>query len=164
MECSVARKLFFRKIDNELSPLESREVDLHLGQCDSCAREHNLIMLPGRIAQAIPVFKPSPYFYQTLRSRIESEVQSITIWQLTLSLSRQLVPALAAITLAILSVFAYLQLYGPQTDLRQAYDKIFSYEDQAHLAVIVNQGEITDEIVLRAIADQEPNYRQNLGP
>ena len=163
MECTVARTRLFGKIDGELSTLEGKELDAHLAQCLSCAREYGLLTLPHRIAETIPAFKPSPYFYQTLRVRIENEIRSITIWQVFLSLSRQVIPALAAVTLAFLSVFAYLQLRGSQVDLYQAYDRIFLAPGQSQRMFIADQGEITEESVLGAIADQESNHRQSFG-
>ena len=82
--------------------------------------------------------------------------ESITIWQILIALSRQLVPALAVITLALLSIFSYQQLRSSTADVYQAYDRIFIPGDQPRLAVIADQGEITDESVLRAIAEEEP--------
>jgi predicted anti-sigma-YlaC factor YlaD len=159
MDCTVVRTWLFRKIDDELLSAESKLLDSHLAQCSACTREFRILAIPRRIGQAIPALQPSPYFYRRLRARIENEAQSITIWQIILGLSRQLVPALAAITLALLSIFAYLQLRVPQTEVYQAYDKIFMSGDRPHRMVIADQGEITDESVLRAIAEQDTNHR-----
>jgi predicted anti-sigma-YlaC factor YlaD len=159
MDCTVVRTWLFRKIDDELSAAEGKVLDSHLAQCSACTREFRILAIPRRIGQVIPALQPSPYFYRKLRARIENEAQGITIWQIILGLSRQVVPALAAITLALLSIFAYLQLRGPQTDVYQAYDRIFMSGDRPQRMVIADQGEITDESVLRAIAEQDTNHR-----
>jgi predicted anti-sigma-YlaC factor YlaD len=159
MECTVARIWLFRKIDDELSSSESRLLDSHLAQCPACTREFRILAIPRRIGQAIPAFEPGPYFYRKLRTRIESEAQSITIWQILLGLSRQVVPALAAITLALLSIFAYLQMRGPSLDVYQAYDRIFISSERPLRMVAAEQGEITNESVLRAIAEQDSSHR-----
>jgi predicted anti-sigma-YlaC factor YlaD len=155
MECTIVRTQLFRKIDGELSAFESGQLEAHLAQCASCAREYRLLTLPGRIVQAIPTISPSPYFVSKLRAQIESEVQSIAIRQVIFGLARRVVPALAGITLALLSVFAYFELRGPQADLYQAYDRFFISEDQPHRMFIAEQGDITDESVLQAIAERE---------
>ena len=158
MDCTVARIWLFRKIDDELSSGESKLLDSHLAQCSACMREFRMLALPQRIGRVIPAFEPSLYFYSRLRARIESEAQSITIWQIVLGLSRQIVPALAAITLALLSIFAYLQLEGAGLDV-QAYDRVFLSGDRSLSIPADEQGEITDESVLRAIAEQDSNHR-----
>jgi anti-sigma factor RsiW len=164
MDCSNARTWIFRRMDGNLPAEESAGLDAHIAVCASCARDLKLLLIPRRIAQALPVFKPSPFFYTRLRARIaESENQSVTIWQIILMLSRHMVPALAAITLALLSVFAYFQFTEPQADVYQAYDRIFMSGDRPQRMVIADQGEITDESVLRAIAEEETTRRQPTG-
>jgi anti-sigma factor RsiW len=159
MKCNLARIWFFRKIDGELSVPENKELDDHLTECTLCAREYKLLNLPRRLAEAIPVLTPSPYFYRTLRARIESENQSITVWQIALDLARQVVPALAAVTLAFLSIFAYYQARSAPADLYHAYDRIFVSEDQSNGIVVSDQSEITDESILRAIAERKHSDR-----
>jgi predicted anti-sigma-YlaC factor YlaD len=156
MDCAEARIWFFRKIDNELSAEDNGLLDSHLAGCPACMREFRILEIPRRIGQAIPAFEPSPYFYRRLRARIESDSQNITVWQIVLGISRQVVPALAAVTLALLSVFAYLQIRGAEVDVYQAYDRMLFSGDRALNMV---QGEVTDESVLRAIAEQEANRR-----
>ncbi len=158
MDCTSARIWLFRKMDDELSSSDSRLLDSHLERCPACMREFRILTIPRRIGQAIPAFEPSPYFYRKLRARIEGESQSITIWQIILGLSRQVVPALAAITLALLSVFAYLQLRGTSQDVFQAYDRISISADRPLRMV---QGEITNESVLRAMAEQDSSHRSS---
>ncbi len=156
MDCAAARIWLFRKIDDELSTADSALLDSHLAQCSSCMREFRILSIPRRIGRAIPAFEPSPYFYRKLKARIESEAQGITIWQILLGLSRQVVPALAAITLALLSIFAYFQVQRPNADIYQAYDSFFISADRPLRLV---QDEITNESVLRAIAEQETSRR-----
>lgn len=163
MECTIVRTQLFRRIDGELSAFESGQLEAHLAQCASCAQEYRLLTLPGRIAQAIPTLTPSRYFFSRLKARIESEVQSIAIWQTIFGLARRVVPALAGITLALLSAFAYFELRSPQADIYQAYDRFFISEDQPHPMLIAEQGDITDESVLQAIAERESARRQGVG-
>ncbi len=163
MECSKARTWIFRRIDGELSPGEAADLDSHLAGCSSCARDAKLFSIPRRLGRAIPVLEPPPYFYARLRSRLESEDQTISVWQFIMMLSRHLVPALAAVTLALISVFAYFQITEPQTDLYQAYDSIFMSNDRTQRMVIADQGDITDESVLRAIAEVESARRLPAG-
>ena len=159
MRCSTAKPWLFRSLDGELSAAESEELDIHLADCPACVREKRLLSIPRRIGRVIPILQPSPYFYSRLRARLESEAQSVTIWQILLGLSRHLVPALAAITLALLSVFAYFQIQGPRVDVSQAYEGIFQSGDQPQRMIISDQTEITDESVLRAIAEEESARR-----
>ncbi len=159
MDCSTARTWILRKIDGELSPDESAGLESHVATCSSCARDSRLFSIPRRIGQAIPVLEPPPYFYTRLRARIESEDQGISIWQFIMLLSRHLVPALAAVTLALISIFTYFQITEPKTDLYQAYDSIFMTGDRPQRMVIADQGDITDESVLRAMAEVDSARR-----
>ena len=158
MACTAFRGGLLRKIDDELSDAENAELDAHLGQCSSCMREYRLLALPRRIAQAIPVLAPSPYFYQKLKMCIEGEARTLAVWQLFFGLSRRVVPALAGITLALLSVFAYLQMRVPEPDIYRAYGTVFVMEDQPYQLLVAEQGNITDEGVLRAIAGYGSSY------
>jgi len=159
MECTEARNRLSRKIDGELSELENKDLDYHLAHCHFCAREYKLLALPHRIARQIPQVTPSSFFHQKLRMRIESESQGIAGWQILWGMARQVIPALAGITLALLSVFAYLQFHGPEADLCRAYERVFITEEQPHRLLVAEQAEITDESVLRAIAERESNHQ-----
>jgi hypothetical protein len=152
MECNLITSRLFRLLDDELPPEESAEVHRHLGLCPSCAREWKILSLPRRIGRTIPMLEPSPFFYARLRVRLEMESQGITIWQIVLGLSRQIVPALATVTLVIVSLFAYFEFRGPRADLYQAYDSIFLSGDRPNRMVIAD--EITDESVLHALAEK----------
>jgi anti-sigma factor RsiW len=163
MECAEMKIWLFRKIDGELSDLENAALDTHLAQCASCAREYRLLALPRRIAQKIPQPMPSPFFYQKLRMRIESEVQGTAGWQVLWGLARKMVPALAGITLALLSVLAYLQMQSPEADLYRAYESVFITEEQPYGMLVAGQGSITAESVLAAIAERESNHRHQNG-
>lgn len=158
MECAVARNWLSRKIDGELSESENRDFENHTAHCSSCAREYELLAFPRRMASEIPALAPSPYFYKKLRLRIESEAQGMAGWQLFWRLERQLVPALAGITLALLSAFAYLQLQGSKTDILQDYRGVFITEEQPHRMLAGEQGDITDASVLSAIAERQFAY------
>ena len=152
MECSVVRSLLFRLMDDELPPEERGLLNVHLASCPSCAREWKILTLPRRIGRSIPALEPSPFFYTRLRARLESEAQSITWWQIILGLSRQIVPALATVTLVVVSLFAYFEFQGPRMDLYQAYDSIFMSGDRPTRMVIAE--DITDESLLHALAEK----------
>jgi len=161
MECTAARNMLFHRIDNELSEVEKAEFDAHLAICSFCAREYRLLSLPSRMAKVIPPVTPSPFFYRKLRMSLEGEVQRAAGWQVFFGLARQVIPALAGVTLALLSVFAYVQLSGSEPEFYKAYDRAFITEDQPHRMLLADQGDITDESVLRAIAERGTNQRRN---
>ena len=154
MECTAMRNRLFQKIDGELSALENAELDAHLAQCPSCTWEDRLLSLPHRIAQEVPPLEASPFFYRKLRMRIDSEAPGITGRQTFFGLATRMIPTLAGITLALLSVFAYFELHGPETDIYKDYDRAFISEDQSHRTLVAVHGDITDEAVLRAIAER----------
>jgi hypothetical protein len=164
MECTVARNWLFRKLDEELSHSENEQLDRHLATCDSCARQLKLLMIPRRLSRAIPVLEISPYFYQKLKARINGEAQSITMWQIIMGLSRQILPVMAAITLALLSVFAYFQFRSPNVDFYQAYDSIFMPTDRPQRMVIADHEDITDESVYLAITEQTSTQHLSASP
>ena len=161
MRCTEVRNWLFRKIDGELSEFESKDLDSHLAQCASCGREYRLLALPNRIAQAIPPLTPSPFFYSRLKMRIEGETQRVLGQQSFLELARQMIPTLAGITLALFSVFAYLELRSPEADLYKAYESAFVVEAEPQHMLISEQVTITDESVLSAIAERQFNLRRN---
>jgi len=152
MKCDVARMWLFRLMDDELSTGEREQLDSHLRGCPACSREWKILTIPQRIGRSIPALEPSPYFYARLRARLQAEEQTITMWQIILGLSRQIVPALATITLVIVSLFAYFEYRGPGPDLYQAYDSIFMPADRGSRMVIAE--EVTDESVLHALAEK----------
>jgi len=154
MECTVARTWLFRKLDEELSPSENDQLDRHLATCDCCVRQLKLLMIPRRLSQVIPALEISPHFYQKLRARIIGEAQEVAIWQIIVGISRPILPVMAAMPLVFLSVFAYFQLRGPNTDFYQAYDNIFMPTDRPERMVIADQEDITNESVFRAITEQ----------
>jgi predicted anti-sigma-YlaC factor YlaD len=160
MKCHTVRELVFRRIDNELHEHESAEFDAHLSECESCAREYRLLSLPSRVAKIIPSVEPSPYFLQKLTARLEGEAQNAAGWQVFLRLARQVIPALAGVTLAVLFVFVYFQFTGNKFDLYRAYDRVFVTEDQPRQMFYENV-DITDEAVLQAIAEQDSIYRRS---
>src|SRR5688572_14944241 len=155
MNCTVVRPWIFQSIDGELSAQDQEQLNAHLLRCAGCAREMQVLLLPQRLARALPACKPSPFFYQKLRARLNAESQTVSIWQIVPALSRQLVPMLATVTLALISVFAYLELRPPEADIYQAYDMIFMSGDHPQRMVIAEQGEITEESVLHAIAEDQ---------
>ena len=158
MKCHTVRELVFRRIDSELPEHESAEFDAHVAECESCAREYRLLSLPSRIARGIPAIEPSPYFYQKLKANLDGEAQNAAGWQIFLHLARQVIPALAGVTLALLSVFAYIQFAGNEPDLYREYNRVFISEDQPQHS-FYEEGEITDEAVLSELGSRLAQVR-----
>jgi anti-sigma factor RsiW len=155
MDCQIARIWLFREVDGELAESERERLMQHLSDCSECARSLQILLLPRRIGKALPILEPSPYFYQRLKARIGTETQPVTIAQIILGLSRQALPAMAAVMLVLLGALAYDLFSGPQADVVQAYDRIFMSNDRPQRMVIADQADITDEAVLRALAEDD---------
>ena len=81
-------------------------------------------------------------------------------WQLFWRLARQMVPALAGITLALLCALAYLQLQSPKADVYRDYEGVLLTEEQPRM-LIGELGDITDASVLNAIAEQQSGFRSH---
>ena len=62
---------------------------------------------------------------------------------------------MAAVTLALLTVFAYLHLHSPQANLYTAYEKAFIGENLPLQMLVKEQRDITDASILNAIANRE---------
>jgi len=161
MECNAARGLFSRKIDGELTDAEKSALDAHLAQCPYCLRAYRILSLPHNMAKIVPAPIVSPYFYQRLEAAIAGQAQNSAFWQLLFTLSRKIIPAFAGITLALLSIFAYLQMRSPEVELYRAYEKIFLTEEQPYQLLLTERGSITDEQVLRAIAQSRGDFGFN---
>lgn len=158
MKCKIAQERMFCRMDGELSASDAAELDAHLAQCASCSREYRLLSLPRQIAQVVPPITASPFFYQKLRLRIDDEAQGIAGWQSIRGLARQMVPALAGITLALLSVFAYYEIQTPSAELSRDYNRLFISDDQSHRMLAAEQKDITYESVLTAIAERQSDH------
>jgi anti-sigma factor RsiW len=154
MNCKIAQEKLFRRIDSELPDTENSELDGHLAQCPSCGRDYRLLTLPKQLAREIAPATASPFFYQKLRRRIEEDDQGMASWQAIRGLARQMVPALAGITLALLSVFAYFQIQAPDAELYRSYDRVFTSDDESHRMLVAEQKDITYESILTAIAER----------
>jgi len=154
MNCKIAKEKLFSRIDSELPDIESSELDDHLAQCPSCNRDYRLLTLPQQLARKIAPVTASPFFYQKLQRRIEEDSQGIAGWQAIVGLARKMVPALAGITLALLSVFAYFQMQTPDVELYRNYDRVFTSDDQSHRMLVAEQKDITYESILTAIAER----------
>jgi hypothetical protein len=158
MDCTRARKLLFRNLDAELSAAEAGDLSDHVSGCASCTREKRVLAIPRQIGNTFPVLQPSPYFYSRLKARLDQESQPLTVWQLMLTISRQLVPAFAALTLALLSIFAYYQVRGRQEDRAYAYDLVLHSLDRRQAIILGAQGEINDESFLVTLIEDENGH------
>jgi hypothetical protein len=159
MECTAIQDWLFRKMDGELSDRENEDLNAHLAQCAACTREYNLLRLPYQLSLMAPEFKSSEYFSRKLSARIAGEAGNGAFWLAILRPARRMVPALAGITLFLLTILAYLQLQTPNTELYSAYDKIFITEQQPR--PMLSAVDISDESVLSAIAEWELNHRNS---
>jgi hypothetical protein len=139
-------------------------LDDHLKRCASCRREYTLLLFPRRIARAVSPPTAAPYFHQKLRMRIEDETRIAARWQVIWGMARQMVPALAGITLALLSVLVYFQLRTSDADLYRAYGRAIMSDDISYQMIIAQPEEITNESVLSAIAEREIHHRRNPDP
>lgn len=156
MECAEVQTWIFRKIDGELSESEVGIFDSHLAGCPSCRREYRLLAIPQRAACEIPPLASSPFFYNKVKLHIEIEAKGMAGWQLFWRLARQMIPALAGITLALLTVLVYMQLRSPKAEAFQDYKGLFLAEEPSHRLLAGEQGDITDASVLSAIAEMQP--------
>jgi hypothetical protein len=165
MNCAAMQSWLYRKIDGELSDSENGELDAHLAQCVSCNREYRLLSLPNRIAQLSPPPAPSSAFNRMLKTLIDGETQKNAVWQAFWGLAKPMVPALAGITLALLSIFAYQQIRNSEVDLYRTYDRAFLSEDQSNQMLVADQGDINSyENLLNASTEQEFRYHRNQNP
>lgn len=156
MKCDLAKTWLFKLLDDELADSEKEQLESHLAGCASCRKEWGILTLPRRIANALPVPEPSPFFCRRLMAGLSSGPQAATVWQMLLQLSKQVVPGLAAVTLVLISLFGYQLLHEPDVDIYQAYDGIFMPSDRQERMIIADHDEFTDDLVLRALAGQEP--------
>ena len=161
MDCKEVARNIFRLMDGELTDPEAELLRGHAEGCSACARKLRILMIPRRIGRILPVLEPSPFFYRRLRAQLAAESRQMGIWQIVPVLSRRIVPVLAAITIALLSVFFYTQLTPVEADVNQAYEKIFLPADSPQQLLVAEQGEITDEVVVRTLADESPSAAPN---
>lgn len=153
MRCKLAAQLMLRLPDGDLPPDVLERLESHLAECSNCAALRRVVEIPRLLGRELSAPDPSPYFYRTVVAAIQAESQTLSIWQVTAGLARNLVLGIAAATLVFISVFTYLELRPTQADMYQAYDSIFMPGDRPSRMIIAEPGEITDESVLRALAE-----------
>jgi anti-sigma factor RsiW len=155
MNCREAGKWMSRRIDGELPRAQADLLDEHMSSCPSCTREVRLLTIPRRIGRSLPVLEPSAYFYQRIRANLELEAVRNAFWKIVMGLSRQVVLPLGAVTLMLITAFLYAQLSVPKADVYQTYDRIFAPVSHPEQIVRAERGEITDDVVLYTLAEQE---------
>jgi len=155
MNCREAGKWMSRRIDGELPRAQADLLDEHMSSCPSCTREVRLLTIPRRIGRSLPVLEPSAYFYQRIRANLELEAVRNAFWKIVMGLSRQVVLPLGAVTLMLITAFLYAQLSVPRADVYQTYDRIFAPVSHPEQIVRAERGEITDDVVLYTLAEQE---------
>lgn len=159
MNCREAGKWMSRRIDGELPRAQANMLDAHLSACPSCSRALQLLTIPRRVSRVLSVPEPSPYFYQRLKANLEPEVRRNAFWQIVMGLSRRVVVPLGAVTLMIITAFLYAQLYVPKSDIYQTYDRIFTPTSRSEQIIRAERGDITDDVVLYTLAEQEQGGR-----
>ncbi len=159
MNCREAGKWLSRRIDGELPPAQASLLDAHLSVCYSCTRELQLLAIPRRVSRFLPVPKPSPYLYQRIKANLEPEVRRNAFWQIVMGLSRQVLLPLGAVTLMIITAFLYAQLSVPKSDVYQSYERIFTPTTRPEQIIRAERGDITDDVVLYTLAEQEQGGR-----
>jgi Putative zinc-finger len=155
MNCREAREWLSRRVDDELPHAQADLLDEHLSVCPTCTRELLLLSVTRRIGRALPVPGPFPYLYQRIRANLDSEVRRNAFWQIVAGLSRQVVLPLGAVTLMLITAFLYAQLSVPKSDIYQTYDRIFTPVSRQEQIIRAEQSEITDDVVLYTLAEQE---------
>jgi len=155
MNCREAGKWMSRRIDGEPPRAQADLLDEHMSSCPSCTREVRLLTIPRRIGRSLPVLEPSAYFYQRIRANLELEAVRNAFWKIVMGLSRQVVLPLGAVTLMLITAFLYAQLSVPRADVYQTYDRIFAPVSHPEQIVRAERGEITDDVVLYTLAEQE---------
>ena len=156
MDCISIKELLLRLVDDDLPAAERDSIEGHIGSCTDCRREWQAVSLMRRAGLRLDTVEPPPFFYASVLARIRDESQGAAIWQITSILARHMVPALALITLVFVSVFAYFELSSPHADIYQAYDSVFTSTDRPSLMVLADPGEITEQIVLETLTEEEP--------
>lgn len=154
MDCKGMEKLLLR-LPEELAEAERRALESHVRNCSVCASEWRLAGLARRIGSVLPVPELSPFFATRVLAGIREESRGAAPWQAVLALSRHMIPALAAVTLLFISIFAYTELSPPAVDLYQTYESMFSPAERTQLTVIADPGGITDESIMRALAEED---------
>jgi hypothetical protein len=159
MNCREAGEWLSRRIDGELPHAQADLLDKHLSACAACTRELRLLSIPRQIGRSLPVPGPFPYLYQRVRANLDPEVRRNAFWQIVAGLSRQVVLPLGAVTLLLITAFLYAQLSVPKSDIYQTYDRIFTPVSRPEQIIRAEQGEITDDVVLYTLAEQEQDVQ-----
>jgi len=159
MDCEIARKKLFDRLDAEIDGASgSGELDRHLEACAACRREYRLLSLPRATALAAPPVTPSPWFYQKLAARVkaveEEAARGAASLKAVWKLACRMVPALACVTLVLVSIFAWQQTRtAPAT--AHDYERVFIQDESTQRMISAEQGDITYESVLTALAERQ---------
>ncbi len=154
MDCKGIDKLLIR-LPEELGETERRTVESHVRDCGACAAQWRMASLARNIGSTLPVLEPPPFFAGRVMAAIHAQSREVAPWQGVLALSRHVIPALAAVTLIFVSIFAYVELSPPAADLYQVYESVFSLSERTQLSVIADPAGITDESIMRALAEED---------
>ncbi|MBM3790497.1 MAG: zf-HC2 domain-containing protein [Acidobacteria bacterium] len=154
MECRSFRKLLIRYPDGDLAAAERASLEAHLQKCRACGLEARVLLLPQEVGRGLVPPEASPYFSGRVAAAVRAcSIEGQNLWQIVGGLARHLGLALAAVTLVFVSAATYIQLTRPSVDIYQAYDSIFMPGDLASRMIIAESDEITDESILRALAE-----------
>ena len=165
MNCKTTRQKLFDRLDCEIDDVsfrsenaESDELNEHLKVCVACRQEYRMLSLPRMTAMTAASVPPSSWFYQKLRANIQAmeaeAARSAASLEVVWRLAYRMVPAMAGITLMLISIFAWQQTQLSPT-LPHNYDRIFISDDATQVMLTAEQNDITYESVLTALAERQ---------
>lgn len=70
MDCREFRKKHFAFVDDTLSSVELVGMQMHIGECDECARQDAIIRRSLMLFRSLPAIEPSPDFSVRLQQKL----------------------------------------------------------------------------------------------
>jgi len=103
MKCRGLGEQLSAYLDGELRDEAARAIEGHLASCRPCAEELEALRAVRALVQDKPPVRASPFFYARLAARLR-ERQGEALWLDFPSVTKRLVPAVAAVTLVIIAL------------------------------------------------------------
>jgi anti-sigma factor RsiW len=116
MDCDANKQLLHAYLDGELEFARRLEVESHLNDCQSCNRMAETILAETAddfrhlVRMNIPTYKAPPDLKASVRAALQKETQSEILW--IRRFRRPLLYAAAVLVVSLISVFAWLGIYG----------------------------------------------------